>query len=293
MVDWAGMSPGVLQAAGGISVFSGCRAGELQDLGTWQRCSGNLRQGLWVSPRAAAATQAEHLQGSVYLHPSNGSRGCLGAWRHCRWVAALACTVLGRAAWFSFGPLGPPLSCRLSPILLCPSWSHRGASSTLSGLCLTLSPASPVSPRSSFSLPLFHPLGSSSFLYFPPAPELAFHSSFPVPSQSPLCLLLGLLLSPWPSPPTIPPHLYHIIVLNTSASGLKCACSVSGSLYLKSHFVNVSSETPFPRGCWIVSSCIELPGMSWLSIDNTLGNLHSLRRTGFVTEIIFKIVAFC
>lgn len=27
------MSPGVLQAAGGISVFSGCRAGELQDLG--------------------------------------------------------------------------------------------------------------------------------------------------------------------------------------------------------------------------------------------------------------------
>lgn len=49
------MSPGVLQAAGGISVFSGCRAGELQDLGTGQRCSGNLRQDLWVSPQGCGA----------------------------------------------------------------------------------------------------------------------------------------------------------------------------------------------------------------------------------------------
>lgn len=179
------MSLGVLQAAGGILVFSECRAGELQDLG--------------------AAVQREPEAGPVGF-----SQGC-GA-EHCRAVFTCILATAHAGAWVPGNTAGEwprwHAPCWKFPsdlsVLGCPFVSAHSycvplgpcASSTFSGLCLTLYPASPVSRRSSFSLPLFHPLGSSSFIHFPPVPELAFHSSFPASSQSPLCLLLGFLLSP-------------------------------------------------------------------------------------------------
>lgn len=178
------MSLGFLQAAGGIPVFSGCRAGKLQDLGA--AVQRDPEAGLVGFPQGC---------GGVYVHPSNGRAGAwvpgdtAGEWP--RWHAP---------CWGAQPKFPSDLSVLGSPFVSAPSY------------CVPLGPTVvPLQPAQVFVSPSTQPLqslGRLLSLYLSstlsvPLPSFTFLLSLSWPSTppfpplpSPLCLLLGFLLSP-------------------------------------------------------------------------------------------------